>query len=179
MSWNFVPLFCQSWADAKVFAFVRFRAPDAKAFCQSSACVPEILLRLASVWGEWVNTVGRTVRFLVAKALNFKIRENSRPRRVFRVRVIHVCQQNAFASDAQKTWTRKRWERKTRRFTPSAQLCCFHAFTVIHPGPLFKRRSICVHSFDFSEIFAIAENSATQAPPVKLYWLSITLRSFI
>ena len=55
-----------------MFAFVRFRAPDAKAFCQSSACVPEILLRLASVWGEWVNSVGRTVRFLVAKALNFK-----------------------------------------------------------------------------------------------------------
>ena len=62
----------QSWADAKVFAFVRLRSPDAKAFCQSSACVSEILLRLASVCMEqWVKTVGRTVRFLVAKALNF------------------------------------------------------------------------------------------------------------
>ena len=55
----------QRWADAKVFAFVNLRSTDAKAFCQSSACVPEILLRLASVcMGEWVNTVGRTIRFL-------------------------------------------------------------------------------------------------------------------
>ena len=37
-----------------------------------------------------MNTVGRTVSFLGAKALNFKLRENSRPRRVFRVRVIRV-----------------------------------------------------------------------------------------
>ena len=81
----------QSWADTKVFAFLRLRPPDAKPFCQSSACVPEILLRLASVrMGEWVNTVGRTIRFSVAKALNFQIRENSRLRRVFRVRVIRV-----------------------------------------------------------------------------------------
>ena len=109
----------QRWADAKVFAFVNLRSTDAKAFCQSSACVPEILLRLASVrMGEWVNTVGRTIRFLVAKALNFKIRENSRLRRVFRVCVICVFlrtvvsspigQQNALTSDAQKT-------QKTRR----------------------------------------------------------------
>ena len=59
------------------------------------------------------NTVGRTIRFLVAKALNFKIRENSRLRRVFRVCVICVFlrtvvsspigQQNALTSDAQKT----------------------------------------------------------------------------
>ena len=41
--------------------------------------------------GEWVNTVGRTVRFLVAKALNFKIRENSRPGCVFCICVIRVC----------------------------------------------------------------------------------------
>ena len=81
----------QRWADAKVFAFVNLRSTDAKAFCQSSACVPEILLRLASVWGEWVNTVGRTVRFLVAKALNFKIRGNSRPGCVFCICVIRVC----------------------------------------------------------------------------------------
>ena len=74
-----------------MLAFVRLRAPDAKAFCQSSACVPGILLRLASVcMGEWVNTVGRIASFLIAKALNFKIRENSRLRRVFRVRVIRV-----------------------------------------------------------------------------------------
>ena len=78
----------QSWADAKVFAFVHLRAPDAKPFCQSSACVPEILLRLASMhMGEWVNTVGRTISFLVAKAVNFKIRKNSRLHCVFRIRV--------------------------------------------------------------------------------------------
>ena len=78
----------QSWADTKVFAFLRLRPPDAKPFCQSSACVPEILLRLASVcMGEWVNTVGRTVRFLVATALNFKIRENSCLHRVICFRV--------------------------------------------------------------------------------------------
>ena len=126
----------QSWADTKVFAFLRLRPPDAKPFCQSSACVPEILLRLASVcMGEWVNTVGRTVRFLVATALNFKIRENSRLHRVICFRVAAfafvsfvftsfwgllclppLCLQNAFALDAQKTWkTQKAWTRKTRR----------------------------------------------------------------
>ena len=74
-----------------MLAFVRLREPNAKPFYQSSACVPELMLRLASVcMGEWVNTVGRTVRFLVAEALNFKIRENSRPCRVFRARVIRV-----------------------------------------------------------------------------------------
>ena len=78
----------QSCADAKVFAFVRLRAPDTKPFCQSSACVPELLLRFASVcMGEGVNTLGRTVPFLVAKALNFKIRENLCLCHVFCVRV--------------------------------------------------------------------------------------------
>ena len=114
-----------SWADAKVFAFVRLRAPDAKPFCQSSACVPEILLRLASVcMGEWVNTVGRTVRFLVATALNFKIRENSRLHGVtcFRVAafafvsfVFTSCVFPHCVYRMHLRWMRKRHERHKRR----------------------------------------------------------------
>ena len=51
-----------------------------------SLCIPKILLRFASeCTGVWVNTVRRTVRFLVAKALNFKIRKNLCPRCIFRV----------------------------------------------------------------------------------------------
>ena len=115
----------QSWADVKVFAFVRLPAPDAKPFCQSSACVPEILVCM----GEWVNTVGRSVRFLVAKALNFEICKNLHLHRVFRVRVICVFRFRVFlrtlvsspigsteciALDVQKT--RKTWMRKMQRW---------------------------------------------------------------